>query len=351
MPNEPKHVCERVCAILDEIRPDIVHIWGTEFKWTSIFEQGYIHYPCFVDMQGVLTPCVDVYYADLQGKERRTTSFGWPDLLHLRTSHWWRQHNMKQRADKERRQLPQFSHISVQSNFVACSLNAFAPEVKLLRTGIILRQEFYLADNLRFEQDTPPRLFTIASNFDIPFKGLHTILKALTLMQRQYPDIELWMAGKSLRSGIHASGYERWINSYIDNNGLHSHIRQLGPLSASQMLLAMQQCTMGIVPSFVESYCLGLAEMMMAGMACVTARSGAMPELAEDGSEALFYEAGDAAALAQKASTLIENADLRVSLGQAARLRRLHDNDPKAIIQQQIRNYKAILNEELIVKK
>lgn len=345
LPDEPRHVCQRVQAILDEIRPDVVHIWGTEFKWASIYERGYIHYPCFVDMQGVLTPCAEVYFADLQGKERRATSFGWPDLLHLRTSHWWRQRNMEQRAAKERRQLPQFSHISVQSNFVARSLHAFAPEVKLLRTGIILRKEFYQADNLRFEQTTPPRIFTISSSYDLPFKGLHTVLKAMLLLRRQYPDIELWMAGRPLRTGRHASGYERWLNAYIDDNGLRSHIRQLGSLNASQMLAAMQQCTLGVVSSFVESYCLGFAEMMMAGMACITARSGAMPELATDGTEALFFEAGDSDALAQKTAALIDNADWRASLGQAARLRRLRDNAPEAIVEQQIQNYKTLIED------
>lgn len=345
LPREPRHVCERVRAILDEIHPDVVHIWGTEFKWASIFEQGYIPYRCFVDMQGVLTPSAQVYFADLADEDRRTAAFDLPDLLHLRASHWWRQRNMAWRSGYERRQLPLFSHISVQSQFVADCMQTIAPQAKLLRTSIILRREFYEADGLRFTQQTPPRLFTIASTYDIPYKGLHTLLRALTILRGQYPDIELWMGGNPLRSGRQATGYERWLLAYIERYQLQAHIRQLGPLSAAQMLSAMQQCTVGVIPSFIESYCLGFAEMMMAGMACVTSRAGATPELADDGSEALFYDAGDAEALAQKASMLIDDASLRMTIGQAARLRRQRDNAPEAIIQQQLQNYKTIIKD------
>ena len=343
--SEPYHVCCRVQAILDEIQPDIVHIWGTEFKWASIFKKGYINYPCFLDMQGVMSSCAPIYLADLQGKERQNVLFGWQDLQNIKKSILWRFSEMKKKAKRERQLLPLFSHISVQSKFAAQWVGDIAPSAKLLHTGIILRKEFYSAPSLSSSQAQPFRIFTSASSFDLPYKGLHVLLKALVILKLTIPNIELWMCGKPLRTGKQSSGYERKIADLIEREQLGTNIKALGSLDASQLIEAMGQCTICIVPSFVESYCLGMAEAMMAGMACVASRAGAMPELAIASEEALFFTPGSATELAEQALRLLQDPVLRADMGQKARARRLRDNQINQIVAQQIENYRIVLHD------
>jgi glycosyltransferase involved in cell wall biosynthesis len=72
-------------------------------------------------------------------------------------------------------------------------------------------------------------------------------------------------------------------------------------------------------PAIDEPFGLTVPEAGSYGLPVVTARSGAFPELIEDGRTGLVFEPGDAHGLAQALERLIRDADLRSRLGQAAR--------------------------------
>ena len=57
-----KETCIEVKNIIDGINPDIVHIWGTENIWASIYQQGYITCKTIIDIQGLLFACADYFY-------------------------------------------------------------------------------------------------------------------------------------------------------------------------------------------------------------------------------------------------------------------------------------------------
>ena len=50
-----RKMCENVQRIVEEVKPDLVHIWGTESIWVSVYAQGYIKVKAFVDIQGILS--------------------------------------------------------------------------------------------------------------------------------------------------------------------------------------------------------------------------------------------------------------------------------------------------------
>jgi len=64
-----------------------------------------------------------------------------------------------------------------------------------------------------------------------------------------------------------------------------------------------------------------LMEAQSQGLACVATRVSAIPELLEDGTNALLADAGDTQALAAAMTTLMSDPDLRERLGSAGRLR------------------------------
>ncbi len=64
---------------------------------------------------------------------------------------------------------------------------------------------------------------------------------------------------------------------------------------------------------------LKLFEYMSSGRAIIASNIGQIAEVIDDGSTGLLYDAGNTASLAQALSRLIENAEFRRSLGEAAR--------------------------------
>ena len=342
--HEPRQVCRRIRAILDEIRPDVVHIWGTEFKWTSVYTQGYIPYPTFVDMQGVLSYYAPAYYADLTDAERRQVAWSWSDLRHWRKSHLYRQWEMARRSRVEREHLPLFPFISVQSQYMEQCISSLAPQSQQLRTGIILRPEFHEAAG-SWRPIHRPVIFACAGTFCLPYKGLHVLLKALAQLVRRHPDAELRIGGERLDLQHPSDGYTRHLAQLVRQSGIGDNLRWLGPLDAQGIISEMQQSQLCVVPSFIETYCLSMAEAMMVGIPCIAARAAALPELATDGEEALYYEPADAEALTRQMERLLSDTALAQKLSQRAAQRRLTANDADPIIRQQIANYHRVMTE------
>ena len=61
--------CSIVKDIIEKEKPDLVHIWGTEKLWASIYRKGYIGVPTILDIQGLLAPYTEYYYGGLSIKE------------------------------------------------------------------------------------------------------------------------------------------------------------------------------------------------------------------------------------------------------------------------------------------
>jgi hypothetical protein len=75
------------------------------------------------------------------------------------------------------------------------------------------------------------------------------------------------------------------------------------------------------VPSRYESHSVVIVEAMMFGKPVVSCRTGGVPEVVQDGHNALLAPPGDAAALTAGLRRLIEDRDLRVAFGWASRRR------------------------------
>ena len=60
--------CSIVEDIIEKEKPDLVHIWGTEKFWASIYRKGYIGVPTILDIQGLLAPYTEYYYGGVEYK-------------------------------------------------------------------------------------------------------------------------------------------------------------------------------------------------------------------------------------------------------------------------------------------
>ena len=315
-------VCKQVKKILDEIHPDIVHVWGTESSWLSVYTQGYIKYPCFCDIQGLKSAYIPFYFGGLTFKEILCSSWGYFELLNPRKSlplkflHW------KNLGKIEISRLSHLKYISVQSQWTEIQLTSFLPNAKFVHTGIILREEFYKAKQWETHNHTSPRLFSSAYGLDLPYKGLLTLLKSLLIIKNFYSEVHLNLAGPSLANIKQKNGYTKLIDKFIKENNLHSNITFLDALTAEEIIVQLQNCDVCIVPSYVETYCLAFAESMILGTPTIATYSGALPELAECNQEAAFYNANDYRMLAIQTIKIFEDKEFAQNLSSRSRARR-----------------------------
>ena len=82
-------ICNEIHNIVEEIKPDLVHIWGTENVWGLVYKDGYISAPAFLEMQGM--PSVSfAYYGGLTWKEKLQCLCAPLSLYHFpKNTMWW----------------------------------------------------------------------------------------------------------------------------------------------------------------------------------------------------------------------------------------------------------------------
>jgi glycosyltransferase involved in cell wall biosynthesis len=146
-------------------------------------------------------------------------------------------------------------------------------------------------------------------------KGQETVLRACAMLGGR--DFHLVLAG----SGAEEPGYARRVAEAAESPALRGKVSVRGHLDKEEVYRLMGEADVLVHAAPWEAYGIALAEAMWAGLPVVASRGGAVPELVTPGDQGFLYDPGDARGLSEKMILLLDNEELRVRMGAAARLR------------------------------
>jgi glycosyltransferase involved in cell wall biosynthesis len=152
--------------------------------------------------------------------------------------------------------------------------------------------------------------------FQNPVKGGDLLVETLTALAGELPGTEFALAGPGEPPAALAA-LERG----------HDNVSWIGWLDEAAKREALLRQPIFVLPSLSEGLPVALLEAMAWGRAIVATRIGGVPDVVEDGAEALIVPAGDPAALATALRRLAGDPELRRRLGAAARRRALALNE------------------------
>lgn len=144
-------------------------------------------------------------------------------------------------------------------------------------------------------------------------KGFDYLLAALARLVAHGLDFEAEIVGEGELYSV--------LRYSIEDLGLARHVRLAGALSSAEVLARMQSTDIFVLSSVEEGISNAVLEAMATGIPIVTTTAGGMGEAVTDGVEGFVVPVRDAAALASRLETLIEDAALRARMAKAARLR------------------------------
>lgn len=301
--------------IVDDIKPEIIHIWGTENYWGLLTARGYIKGNIILEIQGLKFAIANYFYSGLTLRDI-IKCFGLKEFLKPSVSLIGINYSFKKWGKFEKEMLTSHRIISTQSNWVRAYVKEVNPLAQIFNTSILLRTEFVETEKWNVEKCVPYQVFTSASS-DLSYKGLHVLLDAIAILKKRYARIRLCIAG-STKSGLREAGYSKWIKKKIKQLGINENISWIGPLDARNLILQMHKANVVVVPSFVESYCLALDEALTVGVPTVASFAGAMPELAIHEKTALFFPPGDIAMCANAIEKFFANKEFSKIVSQNA---------------------------------
>ncbi len=335
--------CRQLSAVESAERPDLVHIWGTEGIWGSAYLQGAIKTKAFVDIQGILSSYYYYYYGGLSFSDIVRSIHLKECILPCR-SLFSKRKAFRKRGEVEIEFLKHIDDISYQSEWVRRHVSLIHPDANFLKTRIMLRQGFYDAAPWAYHDNgDSPVIFTSASG-SIPYKGIQILFRAIALLKAKYPKVRLRVAGNMAIGNRLQDGFSIFLKQQVKSLGIEDNVEFLGPLDENQIIGQLQTANICVVPSFVETYCLAFAEAMMVGTPTIASYAGAMPELADDKRECLFYNSLDFPSLACLIDELYRDKALAESISGNARQRRLKENAPDLVVATQLNNYKTLIH-------
>jgi glycosyltransferase involved in cell wall biosynthesis len=341
---------KEIVSVCDLFQPDLVHIWGVECFWGLLTARKYIRVPTLLEMQGIKKAIAKHVTADLTVKEL-FQCIGIKEILKRKIivsyqkdfAHW---------GKFEEEILHGHSFIDVQSEWMSAQVNSIQPNAQQFYVDLALRSAFYSArpwmdfNKERILKAPAPYVFCSSSG-SAAYKGIHVALRVLAELKQKFPQIRLHIAGNIQNKGLRQEGYVLWLKYLSRKLKVEENVDWLGPLNAEQIINELQLCEVNVVCSFVESYCLALAEPMYLGVPCVTSFSGGTSWIAEDDTNALFYPSGDHVMCAHQIFRVFSEPELRNELSTNARKAGLKRHNLDCIVKEQLVIYKKVIDDML----
>lgn len=335
--------CNRIKELCTSISPDIIHVWGVENYFSTLIPTFNLTTPLLLEIQGLHTPCANVYYGDLSISET-IECLGMREILFpFKKSIYKEKKNMAVLGKRDEKAIKLYKHISTQSKWIRDQIKLINNEAYIYETGMSIREEFWNAK--KWEYNDNCKDFYCSAAGATPYKSIQTAIRALSIVKRKYPETKLYIIGNFKDNNwLHQPGYLTFLKKMIKKLGLENNIIFTGPLNATEIIEIMHKCIGMVQTSYVESYSLAVAEAQTVGVPSIISYAGAMPELAKDYISGIFFSPGDHISCASKMMEFIDNKRLATKISENAIKLADERNNDKFVLEKQREIYNEILN-------
>lgn len=301
---------ERFREIYADFKPDVIHIFGTEYGHTlSACEACDNPEKILISMQGICDIYAKAYLNGIPGKVANRSTLR--DFL-KKDNPRIQKEKFEKRAVNERKAVAIAGNAAGRTSFDHDFVKEVHPEIKYHVLRETLRSNFYepVSDLPVKERHS---IFVTQGNY--PIKGLHILLEALPKVAEEFPDLKVYVAGdiitgqQSLKRRILISSYGKYIKSLIKKGGLKENIFFTGNITGEEVKKYLLKSEIFCMPSMMENSPNSLGEAMLLKTPVIASRVGGVPDMIEDRKEGILYEACDAASLADELINLLRATD------------------------------------------
>lgn len=334
--------------LLIDIKPDIVHLMGTEYVHSSAMIDASMKASMLdrtvVSIQGMTSVYWKHYLAGLPDKVKRRKRI--KDILYRSSLHQ-QQIQMKNRGESELHVLKRAKNVFGRTDWDKACTMQINPERSYFHCGEILRECFYTG---KWSVETIERHSVFFSQATNPIKGLHFAISAINILSEKYSDIKLYVGGRDIYSGDmwKKSSYEKYIRDMIREYSLEDKVVFMGALQAEQMKQKYLSSNVFVSSSTIENSPNSVGEAMILGVPTVTSDVGGVKEMLIHGVEGYIYPMDEPYMLAYYIDLIFSDDELAIRLGSAAKKRAEKNHDREDIMSELIENYNVIINRSVI---
>ena len=320
--------------IIDEFKPDLINIFGTESDFGLIIPK--ISIPCIIHFQGNLTvnnlkwfTGFTPYYLLRYSNKKILLKGGglYHDYIIAKKS-----------AERERKIFKECKFFMGRTDWDRRLSSILSRGSKYYHCDEILRSGFYIHKWQPITKKSNLNIISVISK-NI-FKGLETIFECKKILQKNFPDYSIHWKIAGIRDGdeIAYLTERKYKSKFRDVN-----IKLLGPLDEEELIKNMLDADLFVHPSHIDNSPNSVCEAMLLGMPVIATYAGGIPSILSDKIEGLLVQDGDPYALSGAIIELLENIEYATKLAISARQRATARHDPQKIINDLLQIYASII--------
>ncbi len=306
--------------IKETIKPDVVHIIGTEREYDYRLAEICGFDRTVVSITGLVSVGALHYYGGIESKCFIVPSLG--DLIR-RGGPCFEKKQFSRWGRYERQLILDVEHVFGRTTWDYACVKQINPRSNYHFCGEIINPIFF-STAWTVKNIKRHRIFVSQGSY--PLKGLHQIIKAFRIILDSYPDSELVVAGanilkkRSIMNRIKRTTYGCYIQKLIKNLLIpEERIIFTDGLSTNEMLEEYLSCNVFVLPSAIENSPNSLGEAMALGVPCVSSCVGGVQDMLKDRVDGYLYPFDEFYMLAYYVCKLFSDDKLATSFGDSAR--------------------------------
>jgi glycosyltransferase involved in cell wall biosynthesis len=319
--------------IIKEIKPDLIHIHGTEDNFGLI--QKHIEIPTIISIQGLLNPYSEKFFSGIPLSVTKKYDSISSKLFLKSANYYYNQITLK--SIREREILKLSKNIIGRTDWDKRVTRLLSSESNYYIGQEIIRDSFFLNFWKKIKFETKIQIITISSDFN--YKGFETIVKSareLTLIN----DFEFnWIViGLNSNSQI-VKCTERWLKVCSSD----FNINLVGVKNDKEILDLLLNADIYCQVSHIENSPNSLCEAMLIGLPIVSSFAGGTDSLLENKKEGILVQDGDPYSFAGAILEMNNNFELAQRFANAARTRAIVRHNKANITNDLIKLYKNVI--------
>ena len=330
--------------IIDDFKPDIVHIHGTEYPKALPLIYSYPNLNYVVSIQGFLNSYARVSNANLEFSTL-LKNLTIRDIIKPKTGYLTFL-DYKKRAKYEREIIKNIKNVIGRTTWDKAQVFAINKDLNYYQGEENLRECFYKD---KWDVNNINRHTIFFSQAQSIIKGFYLMIEALKILKIKYPDVKVIVAGNDIlntstfKLRIKRQSYTKYLQKLIKKYNLKDNIEFTGFLDAERYKEKLLKSNVYVQSSSIENSSNSLGEAMILGVPCVASNVGGTSDMLIDKEEGFLYPYTEPELLAYYIEGYFESDKLSIEKGTKARKHALKRHDWENNAKVTIKTYKDIL--------
>ena len=316
---DPKDI-HKLLEIIDKVKPDVIHIHGTEKNYGLI--QNFTKVPAVLSVQGILLPYTQKFFAGISFIQAYLHEGLLPKLTFTSIAIVYRE--FKYRASRERLILASSKHILGRTSWDKRITRLISPNSEYHVFEDALRPVFYQKQWSKDSFGTPLTIVSVLT--EGIYKGLETVVDSARILKDQGIEVRWTIIGLKQNSPM-----VRIVRNSTRETHSELNISIAGSQSDVELAEIMLKADIYCHPSHIENSPCSVCEAMLLGMPVVATHAGGTDTLFANGQVGILIQDGDPYSMAGAINELKADFETARRFGIKARENALKKHNPHTI--------------------